>query len=61
MIRVELPPPPPELVVMGAAELAEARAHVRANVSLVRYEPREDARLAALGRRYAELEARFVR
>ena len=27
MIRVELPPPPPELLVKGAAELAEAQAH----------------------------------
>jgi uncharacterized protein (TIGR02646 family) len=27
VIRVELPPSPPELVVKGAAELAEARAH----------------------------------
>ena len=27
MIRVELPPPPPELLVKGAAELIEARTH----------------------------------
>ncbi len=43
------------------ATLAEARAHVAANLSLRRFEPQEVTAWEGAARRYTEIEAQFVR
>ncbi len=42
------------------ASLADARRHVSENVSLRRFEPRSDGTTEEAGRRYAEVEARYL-